>query len=99
MIKLWGVLRRRQRMVRQVTVSARTASPEDVRAAVDEICREFDIARPVWLAKHEGEMERFGRTAFSPDDFIETVAFDRFEVEILKSTKGKSSDPRNDFSY
>jgi hypothetical protein len=69
-----------------------------VREAVDEICREMDVARPIWLLKHEGEMERFGRTAFTPDDFIEEVPFERFEVEILKA-KGRSRDPRNDFSY
>jgi hypothetical protein len=51
----------------------------------------------MWLGKHEGDMEKFGRCAFLPDDFVEALPFDRFEVEILKD-KGKSRDPRNDFS-
>ena len=42
-------------------------------------------------------MERFGRTLFLPEHFVESVPFDRFEVEFLKE-RGGSRDPRNDFS-
>ena len=98
MIKLWGVLRKRQRIAKQETVTAPSGDARDVHDAVDELCRAFDIARPVWLDKHENEMEKFGRTIFLADDFMESVAFDRFEVEILKEEKTRNRDPRNDFS-
>jgi hypothetical protein len=97
LVKLWGVLRKRQRIARDTTATARSGELQDVKEAVDEICRAFDIARPMWLAKHEGDMEKFGRCVVLPDDFVEALAYDRFEVEILKD-KGKSKDPRNDFS-
>ena len=43
------------------------------------------------------EIERFGRTSFSQDDFVEPIAFDKFEIEFLREEKRRSADPRNDF--
>ena len=43
------------------------------------------------------EIERFGRTSFSQDYFVEPIAFDKFEIEFLREEKRRSADPRNDF--
>ena len=56
----------------------------------------LDIARPIWLDKHEKEVARFGRTAFTQEHFLEPIAFDKFEIEFLRP-HGRSTDPRNDF--
>lgn len=97
MIRMWGILRKKQKIVKDITLAAGSATDEDVRACVLEMCRQLDIPNPIWLSKQEGEMERFGRTSFHADNFIESIGFDRFEIEILRE-KGKSRDPRNDFS-
>lgn len=97
MIRIWGLLRKRQKIIQDVTLEANSASLEDIHQTVDEICRALDIPRPIWLNKQRNEMERFGRTTFLSGDFMEPVTFDKFEIEILKE-KGKSRDPRNDFS-
>ena len=39
------------------------------------------------LDKHVRELERFGRTAFLPNDFMESVSFDRFEIELFPEKK------------
>lgn len=97
MIRLWGILRRKQKIALDVTLEAESASPQDIHACVTEMCRQLDIPNPIWLNKQESEMEKFGRTSFSADNFIESIPYDRFEVEILRE-KRKSRDPRNDFS-
>ncbi len=97
MSRVWGILRKKQRIWQDVTVEANGATDEEaMQEALSEICYKLDIPRPLWLNKHSDEVERFGRTAFTQEHFMEPIAFDKFEVEFLKE-KGRSSDPRNDF--
>ena len=47
-------------------------------------CAEFDIGRPVILSPSmKQRLMTFDGPIFYPADFIETVKFDRFEVEII----------------
>ena len=64
--------------------------------ALSDLCYKLDIARPIWLDKHEKEVARFGRTAFTQEHFLEPIAFDKLEIEFLRP-HGRSTDPRNDF--
>lgn len=60
---------------------------EDFAAAVDAVCAYFDISRPIICAKHMAEIEAFSRTVFYADDFVEAVAFDTLEIEIIGQEK------------
>jgi hypothetical protein len=74
-------------------------APGEEREALIALCREADLPVPMWLEKHDREFERFRRTAFLPDHFIEEVRFERLEIEFLEDeTKTRvSHDPRNEF--
>ena len=48
------------------------------------LCREADVAVPIWLTKNSRDLGRFGKTSFLWDQFPETVRFDRFEIKILE---------------
>lgn len=64
--------------------------PTDVESwsgVLDQLCKPLDLARPVMLEKHVRELDRFGRTAFLPNDFMESVSFDRFELELFPEKK------------
>ncbi len=98
MARFWGILRKKQKILRDVVVEVDSMDLSGAHEAVDLCCYKLDIPRPIWLSKHETEIESFGRTSFLPDHFIESVPFDRFEVEFIRE-KGKSQDPRNDFSF
>jgi hypothetical protein len=37
--------------------------------------------------KHVTELQRFSRTVFSQADFMESIPFDRFELEIFPEKK------------
>ena len=80
------------------TPSSRRRATALLRAqeALSDLCYKLDIARPIWLDKHEQEVARFGRTAFTQEHFLEPIAFDKFEIEFLRP-HGRSTDPRNDF--
>ena len=96
MPRLWARIIKKHRIERQGTYDC---PYEDVQEALTELCREFDIPRPLWLNKHEREFEDFRRTQFLPEHFMEDVPFDRLEIEFLEDDahSRRSSDPRNQF--
>lgn len=96
MSRLWARVINRHRIERQATVPCSREAVED---ALTELCREFDIPRPLWLNKHYREFEEFRRTQFLPEHFMEEVPFQRLEIEFLEDDDRprRSSDPRNQF--
>ena len=78
MTRLWARIIQRHRIARQATVECAFEEAQD---ALTEICHELDIARPLWLRKHENEFTEFRHTAFLPEHFMEEVRFDRLEIE------------------
>ena len=96
MPRLWARIIKGHRIADQATRDCRY---EDVEDALTELCREFDIPRPLWLGKHEREYEAFRRTQFLPEHFMEDVPFQRLEIEYLDDDdrSRRSRDPRNQF--
>ena len=78
--RLWGRIMKRQRIMRQETVEIEN---DDIEEAFLEICRRFDVQRPLQLPKHNREFERFGRTFFSKEHFTESVDFEKLEIELI----------------
>lgn len=97
MARLWARIMKKHRIERQATV---TCVWGDIDDALTELCRDFDIPKPLWLDKHEHEFEEFRRTAFLPDHFMEEVPFQRLEIEYLEDDNQtrRSNDPRNQFN-
>lgn len=52
--------------------------------ALDEVCYEFDVARPIWLDKSISDFRRFGKVRFSQDNFIDTIPFDYLEIQVIE---------------
>ena len=86
--RLWGRIIVANRIARQETV--------EIEKAFLEICRRFDVQRPIQLPKHNREFEKFGRTFFSKEHFTESVDFQKLELELLMPDgEKKSSGMRN----
>ena len=49
-----------------------------------KLCKDADIAVPLWLTKNSRELGRFGKTVFMREQFVEAVPFDKFEIRILE---------------
>ena len=91
--RLWGRIMKRQRIVKQETIEI---EGDDIEEAFLEICRRFDVQRPLQLPKHNREFERFGRMFFSKEHFTESVDFDKLEIElIMPDGEKRSSGVRN----
>ena len=66
---------------------ARPLDAQDWSRLIADIAKPLDLACPVLLEKHVQELFRFNRTWFTQADFIESVSFDRFELEIFPEKK------------
>ena len=91
--RLWGRMMKQQRIIRQETIEIEN---DDIEEAFLEICRRFDVQRPIQLPKHNREFEKFGRTFFSKEHFTESIDFDKLELElIMPDGEKRSSGIRN----
>jgi hypothetical protein len=94
MTRIWGIIRIRDRIAHDAVIELEGPGLD---AALEALCHRLDIPRPVVLRKHQTEFLKFYRTRFHPDDFIESVRFASFEVEVLRDRRKKDAgDPASD---
>ncbi len=89
-MKIWAKLYQEHKRIDQVVrefSSARPVSIDGWAEVMTELCKPLDLACPVLLNKHVSELARFSRTVFYPGDFMESVSFTRFEIEIFPEKK------------
>lgn len=89
-MKIWALLRTKQKIVQDVVLDfpgERPAESETWQQVIGALCAALQQSRPVVLNKHLEQLARFGRTAFLPGDFMESVAFDKLEIELFPEKK------------
>lgn len=89
-MKIWARLMCSHRIERETVQSFDIARPTDAEGwapVLAELCKQLDISRPLMLKKHVSELEHFGTTRFLPADFMETVSFHCFEMELFPEKK------------
>ena len=52
--------------------------------ALDSICYEFDLSKPIWLDSNVEEFKRRDKTRFTQDNFVESIEFDYLEIQIIE---------------
>lgn len=88
--RCWGKLMRRNKFLSDKVVEINNPSltrEEKIDMAIDEFTMAFDIQRPMWFDKNTKDMKQFARTQFYDDQFIESINFDYFEIEIIEEDK------------
>lgn len=53
-------------------------------AAIDDICREYDLSKPLWLDSTVADFKRHDKTRFLQDNFIEPIDFDYLEIHVIE---------------
>lgn len=85
-MKVWGRIRKNNKTIAESVIDISEIRVEDISdwdEPIGELCHELDLARPVILSKHIEEFYKFSHTHFKPRDFIESVDFDRLEIELF----------------
>lgn len=52
--------------------------------AIDAICYEFDLGKPIWLDSNISEFKRHAKARFYQDSFIEHIDFDYLEIDVIE---------------
>ncbi len=86
MFRLWGKIWKDNRMVCDTVIEEES---DDTRThkifrALEEICHEFDLSKPIWLDSTVADFKKRSKTRFYKDSFIDEIDFDYLEIQILE---------------
>ena len=88
---IWVRLMRKTRIERDLTVECAHSQWQE---ALEDACRQLDVGRPMILPRHQRDWDQFNQARFLPEHFVESVSFDRMEVEFIDPDKKKRSPDR-----
>lgn len=52
--------------------------------AMDDICHEYDLPKPLWLESTIADFKRHDKTRFLQDNFMEPIDFDYLEIHVIE---------------
>lgn len=87
MFRMWGKIMSDNHLLKDTTISihdyslTRTAM---IYQALDEICYEFDLGKPIWLDTNVKDFQSHAKTRFRQDNFIEPIDFDYLELQVIE---------------
>lgn len=86
MFRLWGKIWKDNRMLRDIVIenASDDTRTHKVFQSLDEICYAFDLSKPLWLDSVIAEFQRHSKARFYQDSFIDDVAFDYLEIQIIE---------------
>lgn len=88
MFRLWGKLYDRTRVCAEfIAADDRTGAPigERFGDCLEEILRQLDLPKPIFLPQNERELAAFRKTSFRQDHFMEHFPYLQFELDILET--------------
>ena len=86
MFRLWGKEFKDNRMLCDTVICDET---DDTRThkifhALDKICYEFDLSKPIWLDVNINEFKRHSKARFYQDSFVDSIDFDFLEIQVIE---------------
>ncbi len=52
--------------------------------ALEQVCYEFDLSKPIWLDATVAEFKRHDKARFYQDNFVEQIEFDFLEIHVIE---------------
>lgn len=86
MFRLWARTFKENRMQQDTCIvdDSKDTRTHKVFRALEEVCYQFDLGKPIWLDKTVAEFKRHSKARFYQDNFIETIDFDFLEIQIIE---------------
>jgi len=85
-MKIWFKMMKGTHLLRDITVSDDTPDTRTHKIfnALEQVCYEFDLGKPIWLDANIEEFRRHAKTRFCQDSFIEQIDFDYLELHVIE---------------
>ena len=86
MFRIWARLFENNHMLKDTVIcdSTNDTRTHKVFHALDEICREFDLGKPIWLESNIRDFQKHAKVRFYKDSFIEQIDFDYLELQVIE---------------
>ena len=86
MFRLWARTFQDNHMLRDACISddSQDTRTHKIFRALDEVCYQFDLPRPIWLDKTIAEFRRHSKARFTQDNFVESIDFDYLEIQVIE---------------
>ncbi len=85
-MRIWFKIWKSNRLVKDTVIADES---DDTRThkifrALEEVCYEFDLSKPIWLDATVEEFKRHGKARFTQDNFVEGIDFDFLEIHVIE---------------
>lgn len=86
MFRLWGKEFKENRLLRDTVICDETTDTRTHKIfnALDAICYEFDLSKPIWLDTTIADFKRHAKARFYQDNFVDSIDFDYLEIEVIE---------------
>lgn len=87
MFRIWGQIFKNNKVINDYVACiddyAMTRTNK-VYKALEDICYEFDLSKPIWLKSNQDDFIKHARTRFTQDNFIEGIDFDYLDFRVIE---------------
>lgn len=86
MFRLWAKIFKDNRMLRDTVICDASAETRTHKVfnALDEICYQFDLGKPMWLDATVNDFKKHSKARFTRDNFVEQIDFDFLEIQVIE---------------
>ncbi len=86
MFRLWAKIFQDNRLLRDTVIcdSSQNTRTHKVFRALDEVCMQFDLGKPIWLDVTIRDFKKHSRARFLQDNFVEQIDFDYLEIQVIE---------------
>lgn len=86
MFRLWAKIFKDNRMVKDALIcdGSGNTRTHKIFNALDKVCYQFDLGKPVWLEANVADFKRHNKVRFGADNFMEAIDFDYLEIHIIE---------------
>lgn len=87
MFRLWAKIWKENHLLRDIVIENDDNTLNRTRkvfAAIDSVCYEFDLSKPLWLNSTIREFKEHDKARFSQDNFVDQIDFDYLEIQVIE---------------
>lgn len=86
MFRLWARTFQNNHMLQDTVIRDESddTRTHKVFRAIEEICYQFDLGKPIWLDSTIADFRKHDKARFTADNFIEPIDFDYLEIQVIE---------------
>lgn len=86
-MRIWFKVFKNNRLLRDTVINNNIPDltrTKKIFAAIEEVCYEFDLSKPIWLDSNIKEFKHHNKVRFYKDSFIDSIDFDYLEMQVIE---------------